>query len=314
MNEKTYRLPGAAALTVPAGDADKLLALGDGDCALLYLHLLRSDRVLVPALAARILGRTEEEIRAAAKRLDRAGLLSADEPETPLPGPEELPRYTAREITDGSDSPFRALLAETRRVMGRDLSGAELQTLFGIYDHLAMPPEVIMLLIHHCADRLRAKYGEGRLPTMRAIEKEAFRWAREEIRTLERAEEYIAGEDRRAEETGRVRQALGLSGRELSPTERRYLADWIGKGYTAETLALAYDRTTVSTGKLSWAYMDKIVQSWYKKSLFTPEDIEKGDPRTPARRGGKIAPAESRAETAPRDDLGRLEDILNNKR
>ena len=76
--------------------------------------------------------------------------------------------------------------------MGHALSGADMKTLFGIYDRLGMPSEVIMLLINHVADRLRRRYGEGRLPTMHAVQQEAFRWAREEIFTAEQAEEVCA--------------------------------------------------------------------------------------------------------------------------
>ena len=198
------------------------------------------------------------------------------------------PEYTAGEIArrTRADRAFQGLLSETQRVLGHALSGTDMKTLYGIYDQLAMSPEVIMLLINHCAERLRRRYGEGRLPTLHAIQKEAFRWARLEILTLDRAEEYIASLDRREQEGEKVRAALQLTGRELSPTERKYLESWLSMGYGADALALAYDRTVVGTGKLTWAYMDKIVQSWYKKSLFTPEEIEKGDARPQGRRSG----------------------------
>ena len=71
MDEKTYRLGGAGALSVPVSDADKLLALGSGDCALLYLQVLRRGGTLHPALAARELGRSEAEIRDLAEQLRR---------------------------------------------------------------------------------------------------------------------------------------------------------------------------------------------------------------------------------------------------
>ena len=90
------------------------------------------------------------------------------------------------------DGAFRALLGECQRVLGHTLSSADLNTLFGIYDRLGMTAETILLLIHHCADKLRRRYGEGRLPTMRAIEKEAFYWANREILTAPQAEEYLA--------------------------------------------------------------------------------------------------------------------------
>ena len=311
MDDKTYRLPGAGALSVPAADVDKLLSLADGECALLYLHALRMGGVLSPALAARELGRSEEDVRAAAERLGRAGLWSSAEP--PLPGPEDPPEYTAGEIARRTrdDRAFQGLLSETQRVLGHALSGTDMKTLYGIYDQLAMSPEVIMLLINHCAERLRRRYGEGRLPTLSFIRKEAFRWARLEILTLDRAEEYVASLDRMEQESEKVRAALQLTGRELTPTERKYLESWLSMGYGAEALALAYDRTVVGTGKLSWAYMNKIVRSWYAKNLFTVEEIEKGDARPASRRAGSgkaAAPARSG------DDTDRLmQKLLNNK-
>ena len=194
-------------------------------------------------------------------------------------------------------------------VLGHTLSSADLNTLFGIYDRLGMTAETILLLIHHCADKLRRRYGEGRLPTMRAIEKEAFYWANREILTAPQAEEYLAALARRDEEMEKVRHALSLTGRELTPTERKYIESWLSMGYGAEALAIAYDRTVVGTGKLAWAYMDKIVKSWYEKKLFTAAEIEKGDSRASSR-------AKPAAESAPRrtggDDLARLEGILKN--
>ena len=51
MDGKRYRIQGANTLSLPAEDAEKLLALGDGECALLYLYILRSGGVLDTAAA-----------------------------------------------------------------------------------------------------------------------------------------------------------------------------------------------------------------------------------------------------------------------
>ena len=69
MDGKRYRIQGANTLSLPAEDAEKLLALGDGECALLYLYILRSGGVLDTAAAARALSRTGEQDR----RCRRAG-------------------------------------------------------------------------------------------------------------------------------------------------------------------------------------------------------------------------------------------------
>ena len=309
MEEKNDHLNirSAPALTIPAEDAERLIALNDGDAVLLYLCILRSGGGLDVARAAGELGRTEAAVRASAAVLSRAGLLSQGS-DRPLPPPEELPEYETKDIVAVTqrDPAFKALVGEAQRVMGHALSGADLKTLFGIYDRLGMSGEVIMLMINHCAARLKQRYGEGRLPTMHAVEKEAFRWARQEIFTLAQAESYIAQAERREQESEKALRALQITGRAPTPTERRYLDSWLDMGFGSQALEIAYDRTVVGTGKLTWAYMDKILRSWQEKGLFTPGDIEKGD----ARPAGKKKP-QSAAAPSTGDDADRLARILN---
>ena len=308
MAESKYYLPGADALSVPSADADALLSLRDGECALLYLYILRSRGALDEKRAAEDLGLAEDGVRAAAERLGKAGLLRRGGAR-PLPPAEELPEYSVRDILQRSESDrsFRALVTEAQRVLGHALSGADLKTLFGIYDRLGMPGDVIMLMINHVAAVLRRRYGEGRLPTMHAVEKEAFRWANREIFTAEQAESYMAEQDRLEQEDERVRRMLQISDRRPTSTERKYLDSWLAMGYGCDALELAYDRTVIRTGKLNWSYMDKIVRSWYEKGLFTPEQIEKGD--SPARRrdGGAKKPSPA----TQGDDAERLAALLN---
>lgn len=311
MDEKKYQLNiRSASLSVPTEHAELLLALGDGDAVLLYLYILRSGGSLDEEKAAADLKRTPAAIRVAALALDRAGLFAGRE--APLPPPEELPEYTAQDILARSkeDQAFKALIDECQRVMGHTLSGADLKTLFGIYDRLGLSGEVILLLINYCAERLKKRYGEGRLPTMHAVEKEAFRWANREIATVRQAESYIAEADRREQEEAGVRHLLQISDRRPTTTERGYIDKWLSMGYGCDTLALAYDRTVVKTGRLNWAYMDKIVSSWAEQGLHTVEDIEKGDVRPSGRKGGQ-SPRRKAPERG--DDLERLERILNIK-
>ena len=48
----------------------------------------------------------------------------------------------------------------------------KLSDLLGLYDFLGLPAEVILLLVNHCVQTFRVRYGEGRRPTLRQIEKE----------------------------------------------------------------------------------------------------------------------------------------------
>lgn len=231
--------------------------------------------------------------------LGRAGLLQEDERR--LAPADELPEYRAEDIVRRSreDPAFRDLVSEAQRVLGHSLSGADLKTLFGVYDRLGMPAEVIMLVIHRCAETARRRYGEGRLPTMRAIEKEAYLWANREILTARQAEEYLEGLDRRDEAEDRLRALLQLRDRTPTPTERKYMDAWLAMGFDIPALGLAYDRTVVSTGKLSWAYMGP----------DPPVLAGEGAPYAGGdREGGQPAPARPAAGTVRRRGSRRREE------
>ena len=185
MDGKRYRIQGANTLSLPAEDAESSSRSATGSAR---RYLLFCAPAACSTAAGRALSRTGEQITAAARRLSGAGLLTAGD--VPLPGPDELPVYRTEDILRrGADD--RGVPRAARRVSahcsGHTLSSADLNTLFGIYDRLGMTAGDDTLLIHHCADKLRRRYEEGRLPTMRAIEKEAFYWASREILTAPQA-------------------------------------------------------------------------------------------------------------------------------
>ena len=295
--------------TIDTAELDGLLAAHDGDVALLYLHLLRSggDR----EQAARALCRTRREIDTAWEKLERMGLLPGApaevKPVSPAPAPEkssalpapapaeELPQYSAEEISrlDQSDPGFSAVLQEAALVMGRELSGNDMRVLCGVYAHLALPPEVILELLNYVGEVYRSKFGDSRRPSARAIEKEAYTWANLELLTLERAEDYLRRRRARQSDLGRLQARLGLQGRELSPSERRYLESWLDLGFGEDVIAIAHDRTVTNTGALKWPYMNKILLSWHEKGLRSPEEIEAKDGRRPVSKAKRSAPAMS---------------------
>ncbi len=269
-----------------AEEADKLLASADGLAALLCLHIRRSGGFSLRE-AARDLRRSEEDVALAANTLRRLGLLF--EAEAPLQR-RELPELTTRDIRDvaAKDHAFRGLVVEAEKTLGRVLSDNDLRILFGIYDHLGLPADVIMLLLHHCIEEYQERSGPGRMPTMRYIEKEGWHWAEQEILNLDAAEEHLLRQRERREVAEQLKSVLEIRGRSFTPSERKYVEAWLAMGFGPEALAIAYDRTVLRTGRLTWKYMDTILQSWSEKQLFTPEAIEAKDP---AQRGKARADA-----------------------
>ena len=248
MKDKNYRLS-AELCALKAEDADKLIAAGDGDAALLYIYLLRRGQA-PDAQLRRELGWEPGRLAAAVGRLAAAGLLTGSDAPPAAPA-EVLPEYTAQELVrrSGEDPAFRSILAEAESLLGRTLSGADTRALFGVYDYLGLPVDVIMELLHHCAEECRLKYGPGRVPTMKQIEKEAYVWANREILTFEQAEEYIRARAKLRDATDSLRRAFGIHDRPLSPTERKYIEGWLEQGFTQEALELAYDKTVTNTGQ-----------------------------------------------------------------
>ena len=307
---------------ISQASADRLIAAHDGDVALLYIYLQRTGGDLEDA--ARELCRTMGEIEAAHEKLLRMGLIGtapAHSPATPaeppreekkqetkLPPAEELPEYCAEDIVRRceEDGAFAAIVAEAQKVLGHVLSSSDLKRLFGIYDYLALPPEVVLELLNYCVSISCSPNGEGRRRlSMNLVEKEAFAWVHKEIFTLEQAEEYIQKSQLRRGDIGRISEALGIRGRALTPSEQHYISSWLDMGFQLDAIELAYDRTVTNTGALKWGYMNKILQTWHEKNLHTTAEIEANDPR---RKPTAAKPAENQGTPI---DLERLRAALD---
>jgi DnaD/phage-associated family protein len=174
---------------------------------------------------------------------------------------------------------FELLIKEVQRALGKLLSSDDVIKLYGIYDYLGLPFEVILQLVTHCKEECTRRNGPGRIPTMKYIEKAAFTWEREGIFSLEAAEAYLKKLSERRNIYGEFAVAMGIRNRQLSATEQKYVDSWANLGFKPEAAAIAYDRTVMQTGKLSWSYMDKIMKSWHQKNLHTTQEIEAGDGR-----------------------------------
>lgn len=233
-----------------------------------------------------------------------AGSGSAKEVSSP-----ELPEYSAEDVRIRSekDSAFSAVLTEARLIMGRALSTPDLIKMLGIYDHLDLPADVMMELMHYVADVYREKYGESRRPTAHAFEREAQVWAEKNITDFDAAENYIRLCRERKGLEGRIKEAMDIHDRDFTDTERRYIAQWLDLGFGPDEIHLAYDRAVTKTGKRAMAYMNGILQNWHEKNLHNMREIQDKD--RPASHTGR--PAQSAAaQTIDMEQLGKIEQLM----
>lgn len=276
-------------IVLPAQQADRLIGRGDGDAALLYLCLLRADRGVTAQELQRKLKWSQLRLHAAETALQELGLIDRP-PEKPLPEPaQERPVYTADDLTDllTGDAGFRMLVPQTEEKLGKRLKTADLQILAGLYDDLGLPADVIYLLVCHCVARSEERYGPGRRPTLRQIEKEGYHWAQRGLFDQESASRYLRDWNVRRSAMSRYMQVLGLGDRRPVESEERYITDWMDKGFPPETVALAYDKTVFYKKELNWRYLNGILRRWHENGWHTEEEVRQSDSRKPSRREEK---------------------------
>ena len=284
--------------------AQRLLRAQNGDAALLYLALLEQGN-------GEGLSWSEERLYEA---FDALTALKLVDPKVPpkqalpeKPEPQQAPEYSPKDVTLAmSEGSFPLLVEEMQRRLGRLLSPADLQTLLLLTDYLALPFEVILLLVSWCMETTAEKHGAGRKPTLSQIKTEAFRWHRRGIDTLTAAEEYLLSLRRGKEAVHRLLPLVGITGRRAVEPERRYLEAWNEMGFADDAIVLAYEKTVLKKQTLNWPYMNSILRRWHQSGMHTKAEVlekERGRYRKPT------------AQTTPppqqmQKDLERLDRLL----
>ena len=301
-------LPGSV-LAMTGQTADRLLKLDSGDAALLYIRLLRHG-------SAEGTGWPEPRLRAALEGLKTQGLAPAEVP-LPDPAPQELPPpdYATADITAAladRASSFPFLCDEVERRLGKRLSPNDLKSLYTLYDHLALPAEVILLMVNWCTEEMERKYGPGRKPTLPYISKTGFAWARRGIDTMERVDAHLHRLTQLRSREGEVLRLLDIPVRPLVEREKTYIAAWDDWGFDNEAIRMAYEKTVLKKQSMDWGYMNGILRRWHEKGLHTAAAIKAGDhdPR-PIRAGGQaVRPPQPQAEQQAREDMDRMRRLM----
>lgn len=254
---------------------------GNGNAALLYIYILTHAGELDTDDAVKRLKITPDALLDALSFLEGKGIVGKTETARVPERSDEIPEYSQTDVAEhmGSDRDFRFLADFCEERFGRLLSTVDLQVLLGIYSWLGLPVDVICLLVTSCIEETKKRYGAGRVPTMRAIEKAAKVWVRNGVMTAGRAEEFLREQKKLGSDKARIAKILGIAGRGFSQTEDKYVSHWLSLEIPDELIGLAYDKTIINTGSLKWNYMNKILLSWSELGYKTVEDTERGERR-----------------------------------
>ena len=148
--------------------------------------------------------------------------------------------------------------------------------------------DVIYLLVSHCVTRAERRYGPGRRPGMKQIEKEGYAWSRMGIDTQLAAAEYLKKYAQRQGMLPAFMRVLQLGDRLPTASEEKYLTAWQEWGFAPEAVALAHDKTVFKCGAFKWGYCNGILRRWDEQGWHSAEAIRRGDEKkAEPKSGGK---------------------------
>lgn len=280
--------PWGSIFAVPAAVADRHLKFcSEAQLKVLLLALRQGQSPVDTAGIAGRLGLTETEVDDCLQYWQEAQLFTeggAPQPEKAGPAPAEPSKKTVEEgvttirsrghLSPGEvntllreDKRFAGLAAELEKARGSVLSPSEREILAYLCGSLELTPEYLLVAAAYCRDRGKKK--------MSYLEKMVAGWLEEGIDTYEKAEVHIRRLTRQEDDEGRIRRLFGLPERALTAREKACINRWCGEYMTPDALIkLAYDRAVEATGKVSFAYIDKVLAAWTAKGITTVEAAE----------------------------------------
>ena len=175
----------------------------------------------------------------------------------------------------GNEDPkIRFLLREAQMKFGRNLKTNEASTFVWLCDDLGIDVSVLLLLIEYAVSENKKNIS--------FIEKTAIKWKDNGVETLIDAENEIKKAAQNKLAVSVVWKAFGIDARKPSDKEQEYCNTWVNEwGISSELLLRAYNICIDNNAKVSFPYINKILEGWRKKGYKTVADIVDGEKTAP---------------------------------
>lgn len=169
-----------------------------------------------------------------------------------------------KRIADSEELKYLTAVAQEK--LARPITAAELRTFVWLHDSYGLPVQVIIQAIQYAHDSGKLNFSY--------IEKVCVDWARNDINTLAKAEERLNALYLSKTAWKIVENAFGIEHRKPSAYEKKCAEKWVNEyGFTKNMLTAAYDICADKTAKISFKYINTILDSWYKSGYKKPSDI-----------------------------------------
>lgn len=269
----------SSSFPVPCDIADKYIKLASGNQLKVLLLAVRdlSDKIDVTHISDK-LGMDKTEVEDALLFWAQCGIVTRSEIPVKSPAKQilittELP--TRRDVINRGmeDEKIRLLLREAQLKFGRNLKNNESRFLVALYDDYDMDVSVILLLLQHAAAQKKTN--------LTYIKATAVKWLKAGVASVKEGEAIIANEAKGKIAFGVVRRAFGLDDRMPSDKEIEYSSVWVNAwDMSPEMLKAAYNVCIDNKAKISFPYINKVLEKWHKAGYKTVDDIKSGEKKS----------------------------------
>lgn len=286
---------------VPGAVVDNYIKLASGSAVKVLLYILRNNgRDVSQSEISSALNINEDDVKDAFNFWEEVGLLgknsvqqkntvtpaTAEKPvsaqttaasETQTPAASELKpqlqnssasfQITPKEVERLRESSheMKALFDMAQQALGNVINHTTIRSLVWQHEYLGLKVDVILMLLSYCA-------GIGKTHTA-YIEAIAVRWSQDGINTLDKAQDEIERMKKANTYTSKMMAAFGLK-RQPTPNQLSFFNEWQQKGYSADLVACACERTADMGKTMTANYVNGILENWHKKGITTREQAE----------------------------------------
>ena len=179
----------------------------------------------------------------------------------------QKPEYTMDDLKNfKNNEEIQQLLFVTEQYIGKQLTRADMETIFFLYDRLGFSADLIDYLVQHFVERGKKDF--------RYMEKVALAWADQGITTPKQAQLANKSYDKNVYT---IMKSLGKNSNP-APKEMEYINKWTKDyGFMLDIIQEACDKTVMTTDSHRFAYADGILSKWYQAGVRKKEDIAHAD-------------------------------------
>lgn len=181
------------------------------------------------------------------------------------------PAYTGKQALAyvEKNPEFRDLCNECQKVLGKSFTAQDYNNVMQLKSYYKLSDEYVLLLLAHCVEVEKSNWAY--------IRKTVANLYDEGVSSYSALEKHFAARHNKRSLEYKIRRLLGIGDREFIKAEKSHIEKWIEQKLPLELLTRAYEITVEKTGKMSYAYMAKILENWQLSGIKNAEDLQKSE-------------------------------------